>query len=88
MKREKYDKQRDQKKKAREMRKKVAAEIAREMEREKTWREEQAVRDDSKVNNEEQVNIETTTQDNLQGATESEDIDIMSDDDNIQITEL
>ena len=96
MKREKSDKQRDQKKKAKEMRKKVAADIAREMEKEKAWREEQAVsRNDSKITNitEEQANVETTTQDNLHenpkvdGATESENMDMMSDD-NIERTEL
>ena len=90
VKREKSDKQRDQKKKAREMRKKVAADIAREMEREKAWREEQTVRDNSKITDE-QSNL---TQENLHenpkmdGATESENMDIMSDDDNIETTEL
>ena len=95
VKKEKSDKQRDQKRKAREMRKMVAADIAREMEREKAWREEQAVRDDSKITNEEQVNVETTTQENLHenpkmemtGASESKNMDI-SDDDNIERTEL
>ena len=94
VKREKSDKQRDQKKKAREMRKMVAADIAHEMEREKAWREEQAVRDDSKITNEEQPTVETTTQDNLhentkmEGATEPMNMDVMSDDDNIERTEL
>ncbi len=96
VKREKSDKQRDQKKKAREMRKKVAADIAREMEREKAWREEQTVRDDGKItlDDKEHANVDTTIQEDLHGnskvdgATESENMDMMSDDDNIEMTEL
>ena len=94
-KREKADKQRDQKKKAREMRKWVAADIARELEREKAWGTEQAVRDESNVTKE-QANAETKTQESVHehhtvqkvdGFVEPEDMDMMSDDD-IETTEL